>query len=717
MLKFSFKKENEFESPVMFIFSLVQVFLSSMILGVIFFDELKIGSTPFLSLKEAMPNLPVWTIQPNFVPKDGLGLNPLLQNYWMVIHPPTLFLGFATTLIPFAYAMAGLWKRQYTAWVRPALPWALLSALILGTGIMMGAIWAYETLNFGGYWNWDPVENAVYVPWLIMVAGIHTMLINKKNASALKTSFILIIAQFILILYSTFLTRSGILGNASVHSFTDLGLSGQLLIYLLVFLLGSITLCIWRWKELPSDEKELSAYSPDFWVFLGVTILCLAGFQVIVTTSIPVYNKIAELFGQKLNMAMPADQIAHFTKFQMWFFVVITILTGIGQYFWWRGVKASNFLQKFTNPLILTLFIAALIITFFKVNNWQYILVLTASLFSLAANGSILIDILKRKTALSGGAITHIGVAFMLLGILFSAGYSKVISLNYTGMEISKNTKENNENIILWLNKPYMMSDFSLTYQGQFVDIRGVGYIEKEKIKPIAGDFRAIAKTDFPEKNIKKGDTLEYEAENTYYKVSYDADGKTFALYPRYQINQRMGNVASPDIKKLWNKDIYTHVNGGLLEEDDRQWSPAEEHRVAIGDTIFLNDYVAILDNVARITEVEDTKLGPNDAAVEAQIRVLDSKDTVMMKPKFVIKDQMLGRITETNDQLGLKIQLREIDPKAGTFLFSVNRGQKAFIVMKALEKPHINLLWLGTALVLIGMFMAIWRRFQDKTI
>ena len=183
---------------------------------------------------------PVFQMNPDFIPKDGNGLNALLQNYWMVIHPPTLFLGFATTLVPFAYCIAGLWTGKVNDWIRPALPWALFSAMVLGVGILMGAYWAYETLNFGGYWNWDPVENAVYVPWLVLVASYHTMITYRKSNTALKTSVILVVATFILILYSTFLTRSGILGESSVHSFTDLGLSGQLLIYLLVFTILSI---------------------------------------------------------------------------------------------------------------------------------------------------------------------------------------------------------------------------------------------------------------------------------------------------------------------------------------------------------------------------------------------------------------------------------------------------------------------------------------------
>jgi cytochrome c-type biogenesis protein CcmF len=109
--------------------------------------------------------------------QDGQGLNALLQNYWMVIHPPVLFLGFSSTVVPFAYAIAGLWKRDFGGWTRVALPWTLFSACVLGTGVMMGAAWAYEALSFGGYWGWDPVENASMVPWLVMIAGLHTQVI------------------------------------------------------------------------------------------------------------------------------------------------------------------------------------------------------------------------------------------------------------------------------------------------------------------------------------------------------------------------------------------------------------------------------------------------------------------------------------------------------------------------------------------------------------
>lgn len=718
---------KSWEAPVMTIFALVQAFLTSMILGVVIPGiDLKIGSTPFLLLKEVMPDMPVWKMDPNFIPKDGNGLNPLLQNYWMVIHPPTLFLGFASTLIPFSFAIAGLWSKKIQDWIRPALPWALLSCLILGVGILMGAYWAYETLNFGGYWNWDPVENTSFVPWLVLVAAVHTMIIGRKNATALKTSFILTIATFVLVLYSTFMTRSGILGSASVHSFTDLGLSGQLLIYLLTFVFVSVGLLIFRWKDLPSDKEEVSTYSQEFWIFIGATLLCLSGFQIIATTSIPVYNKIAELFGTVLNLALPTDQIGHYNKFQLWFFSIIIIMTGVGQYFWWKRVGQGK-LQALYNPLILTLVISGAIITFEGVKDIRYIIFLTASVFAVVANGSILWDIIRGNYSLSGGAITHIGVALMLIGILFSSAYTKVISLNTSGLMISRSeeftqndNKENRENITLWKNKPEKMGDYMLTWRDVRVEPRHVpSYISKSWVDIIEGDYRAVALRDIvvdDKKYYSKGDTLEISPENFYYEIEYrDPSGQMFSLFPRVQINPRMGGiVSSPDIQRKLGKDMYTYVSMVTNPLDEPVWSKTESFTVNLKDTFFVNDYVAILDNVVRTDDVEGVKLNDGDAAVKALIRVLDKDKEYVITPSFVIRDRMVARKPEVNEDLGFRVQFNEINPQTGQFTFGVNTTQKDFMVLKAIEKPLINVLWLGTFVLIIGLIMATIRRFKD---
>ncbi|MGR3812088.1 cytochrome c biogenesis protein CcsA [Jiulongibacter sp. NS-SX5] len=712
------KKHQALASPTMVIVAGIQAFLTSMILGVIIYGETKLGSSPFLTLKELNPDLPVWSLDPDFIPKDGNGLNPLLQNYWMVIHPPTLFLGFAMTMVPFALAISSLWKRDYHGWLNISLPWSLLAAVVLGSGIMMGGIWAYETLNFEGYWNWDPVENAVYVPWLILVAGFHTLFLARKSSSALKYSYILIIAQFIFILYSTFLTRSGILGNASVHSFTDLGLSGQLLVYLLSFTLGAIILAALRWKELPTDEKEASVYSAEFWVIIGVLVLSLAAFQVIVTTSIPVYNSIADGLGLDLNMALPTDQIAHYTGFQMWLFILAVVLMGVAQYFWWKKVKGKD-LKSLINPAIISLFLTAIIIATTSVDKLAYIILITASVFGFVANFSILLDLFKGKLKVAGGAVTHIGVALMLLGIMYSSAYQKTISINNTGTEIfSDSEKESRENVLLWLNRDYKLQEYDIAYKGQFVDVREVpGYIEKRFIQPVIGTgFKGIARAaivDDSDTLRYQGDTVEYEAENTYYQIAFEGkNGQNFNLYPRFQINEQMGNVASPDIKRLWNKDIYSHVNY-VQSEEDREWSMPMEYQVAIKDTFFLNDYVAILEDVVGVKEVDGMEIKQGDAAAMAYVRILERDGEKLLSPTFVIKDNQVWSKPVVSNELGLRIQLSQIDPINGSFTFSIARSEREYIVLKAIEKPFINLLWLGIALLVIGMFISTFRRFR----
>ncbi|GAB3998597.1 cytochrome c biogenesis protein CcsA [Spirosoma daeguense] len=716
---------SKWEAPMMTVFALVQAFLASMILGVVFGDTFKIGSSPFLLLKEAMPDAPIFTADPNYVPKDGNGLNPLLQNYWMVIHPPTTFLGYALTLVPFSFCIAGLWRNQPLEWIRPALPWTLICAAILGIAIMMGGYWAYETLNFGGYWNWDPVENSVYVPWLVLVGAIHTMLIAKKSSTGLKTTIILSISAFLLILYSTFMTRSGILGNASVHSFTDLGLSGQLLIYLLVFVGLAILLATVKWKLIPSDEKEASVYTKEFWLFIGATVLCLAAFQIIATTSIPVYNKILESFGKVSNLALPTDQMAHYGKFQTWFFVVIAILTGIGQFMWWRKIENKKW-DALITPGIITLLISAAIIAFGSLKNPTYMVLLVASVFALTTNGTILLGMARGKTRFTGGAIAHIGMALMLIGILYSSGYSRVISMNNSGLMISKSddftkndNKENKENLLLWLNQPERMDKFQLTYRGQYVEVRDVpGYVPRNDVSVIEGDFHGIANRNIEKDGKlyhKKGDTLALYPENVHYAVEYrEPGGKIFTLYPRLQVNERMGVVLSPDITHSMQRDIYTYVATAPDPMAEQQWEKTETHSVAIKDTFFLNDYVAILDDVIRTNEIEGVEVGPNDAAVRARVRVLDKNGERILTPAFIIKNRMVAHPAEISDELGVRIQLNEIDPRTGKFTFAVNRTQRDYVVLKAYEKPLINVLWIGTLVVVLGFGLSIVRRYRE---
>lgn len=717
---FLINTNKTWETPIMTIFAIVQGFLASMILGVLIGD-IKIGSSPFILMRDAMPNIPVFQMNPDYVPQDGKGLNPLLQNYWMVIHPPTLFLGFATTLVPFAYAIAGLWQKRYQEWVRPALPWALFGATVLGIGILMGGYWAYETLNFGGYWNWDPVENAVYIPWVVMVASIHTMMSNRKNQQSIRSSMILVISTFLLILYATFLTRSGILGNASVHSFTDLGLSGQLMVYLLSFVLGAFALLTFRWKEIPATDKEASVYSREFWIFIGVVVLCLAAFQVLAATSIPVYNTILENLGIKSQAAPPADPIKFYTQWQMWFSIGIAFLSGIGQFFWWEKIDKQTLTKTLTTPIIIALLSSSLLIAM-GVTQWDYIVLVTFSMFSIAANGTILVKLLKIKNIrMAGGAIAHIGIAMMLLGILFSSGYSEIISLNTSGLVYNKEftTEMNRDNIMLWRNTPTRMGEYTLTYKGDCIDVSGFpSYVKKEFLGLAPDPYRAIARADliYNDKTyFKKGDTVNISPENTYYAVEYQKkDEKPFVLFPRAQVNPNMGLLASPDIKRFAGKDLYTHVSSVPDPQQEKKWSETEQYTLAIGDTFIANDFIAQLVDVQKLDALEGVKLGTNDAAVKAVIRIMGKDQNYIGEPIFAIKDGQVGRFAHTIDDLGVRVSLLDINPQTGKFTLGLNTSQKDWIILKAMEKPMINVLWIGTLVLVLGFTIAIFRRYKE---
>ncbi len=713
------RTNKEWKAPVMIFVSLTQVFLTSMIMGVVFLD-LKFGSSPFLLLRDVI-NDPVFALNPEFVPEDGNGLNPLLQNYWMVIHPPTLFLGFASTVVPFAYCLGGLWTGKFKEWIRPALPWAQFSALILGVGILMGAYWAYETLNFGGYWNWDPVENAIYVPWLTLVAAIHTMIAYKKNESALKASIIMVIATFVLILYSTFLTRSGILGETSVHSFTDLGLQGQLLLYLFAFLILSIVLCARIWKRIPSSEEETSMYSREFWIFMGATVLCLMAFQVIVPTSIPVYNDVASWFGIELNLAPPVDQVAYYTKYQMWFAIFIALLSGTGQFFWWKKMDRSAFVNEIKSPLLITMVLSAAIFLIAKIYEPFYLILLVCSVYSIVANSKILLGLKRTNLKLAGGSVTHIGIAMMLIGILFSSGYSKVISKNNTGLLWSNELPDeiNQDNLLLFLNEPRQMGDYSLTYRGLRKKTREYGFVDIDYLISTDHPLKVLVIDPFISMegdSIVRGDTLNLiNGENSYFEVVYQKeDGKVFTLFPRVQQNKKMGTVYSPDINRTPAADLYTHVRVYPDPEQELTWSKTDTVELQLGQTFFVNDYTARFKAMEPLRELAGFELGPGDIAVKAILEIQGEFETYIAEPIYVIKDRMAGKIPDVVNDIASKFTILSISPTTNSFFFALNTTQKDWIIMEAVEKPWINILWIGTFLMVFGFVIAIMRRYSE---
>ncbi|MBC7903427.1 MAG: cytochrome c biogenesis protein CcsA, partial [Gemmatimonadaceae bacterium] len=429
-------RTGKWEAPVMTVVSIMQACLATMIMG-IYLGDLKIGINPFLLVREFYQDAPIFNT-PDYLSmpqmQDGQGLNQLLQNYWMVIHPPVLFLGFASTLVPFAFAIAGLWKKEYTGWTKLALPWSLFSGAILGLGIMMGAAWAYESLTFGGFWAWDPVENASLVPWLVLIAGLHTHVIFNSSGHSLRATYLFYILSFFFVLFSTFLTRSGILGDSSVHAFVAEDMNVQLIVFMSVCLIPALALYIHNYKKIPHIKKEESTYSREFWMFIGALVLFLSAMVITWQTAFtPIYNKFT---GQAT--AAPEDPEFSYNKIQIFVAIVIGTLTAVGQYFKYRDTARNVVLKKLLLPTIVALVISLLISFFGNIDFYKHglgflgaiHLAIFASVYTVVSNAGFIWSGLNGKLKAAGASVAHIGFGLMLLGIVISSAKKDVLSKN-----------------------------------------------------------------------------------------------------------------------------------------------------------------------------------------------------------------------------------------------------------------------------------------------
>ncbi len=668
---------------VMFVFMAVQLFLASMLLG-IHIGEIKIGSSPFMLLRDHFADAPIFKRSDylSFI-KDGNGLNPLLQNYWMVIHPPTLFLGFASTLIPFAYAVGALWRKDFNSWVQPTITWSLFSTAILGTGIMMGAAWAYESLTFGGYWAWDPVENASLVPWLILIAGLHTLLVYKKTGHSLRITLVFFILTFILILYSTFLTRSGILGETSVHAFTDLGMSGQLVIYMAALSIPALLLFVYRYKSMPKQEKEEHIYSREFWMFIGSLMLMLSSLQIIFTTSIPVFNKVLGT-----EWAPPTDVVEHYNKWQIPFVIVISILATATLFLKFKKTDVKYFALKLGLTIMASIVVTAIASYYSEIEHFAYQAFLFSGVYAVIANAYYFVDVLSGKWKVSGPALGHFGFGLMLIGILISSYNKRVVSRNTLGIDFGKefDDQAKRENMLLYKGVSSQLGPYTVTYIGDST-----------------------------------------QAPNTYYKVHYvrfdsvsNKIKEEFFLHPNAQVNPKMGLISNPDTRHYWNKDIYTHVTS--VPDRSKQEEPSndkfKDHVLHVGDTIFTSKYFVLLERVDKVTEADDKTVLPNDIAVRAHlsIRTLTGFQTTA-EPLFIIRNSRIVSELKSMPELGLNFRFTNINPSDETFIISVAETDAIpdYIVMKAIVFPQINLLWLGFVLMILGFVVSIIRIFMKQ--
>jgi cytochrome c-type biogenesis protein CcmF len=364
-------------------------------------------------------------------PLEGADLNPLLQNYWMAIHPPSLYTGYVSSTIPFGFAAAALITgRLDDSWIRTTRRWAIFSWFFLTLGNMFGARWAYEVLGWGGYWAWDPVENAAFMPWLVMTAYLHSVMIQERKDMLKVWNLVLIGLAFALTIFGTFLTRSGVI--SSVHSFTQSGLGPYFMAFLVIVVGFYIALLLYRLKDLRSPAELESYLSREAAFLFNNLVLVGIAFAVFWGTIFPV---LSEAFrGVKITVGPP-----FFDKVNGPLALMLVFLMGVGPLIAWRRASRRNLVQSFTLPVSVGV-VCGLIAAVFGIHQWYALCAMSLAAFAFTtvmvelrrgvwarrhmvgeSTQRAIVNLVAKNNRRYGGYLIHVGVLVAFVGVVASS--------------------------------------------------------------------------------------------------------------------------------------------------------------------------------------------------------------------------------------------------------------------------------------------------------
>lgn len=664
-----YSSRRNYEPEVMAVWSLILSFLLLML----------VVKNPFALIWESFPKdlvhsgaIPldaaniVWLDRAKGIwaqyPVEGRGLNPLLQNYWMVIHPQILFTGFSSMAVPFTFAVAGLLRRDYQTWVRVAKPWTVFGAAVLGTGIILGGYWAYETLGWGGYWGWDPVENSSLIPWLVAIASIHTMMAQRRSGTFVRTNFVLSILCFVMVLYSTFLTRSGVLGETSVHSFVDPGMWAYWLLLGVIFVFGFLGfgLLLRRMKEMPKVPVEHSIFSREFALYLGAFTICFAAIFITIGTSSPIITGI-------IKGRAAAVDTSFYVKTILPLGIVAALLAGVGQLLWWRNSSPKMLLTGLLYPLV-SAAVFGVVLWFVGMRDLPFLLFSIASAFALFVNLFVGYRIFRGNPKYAGGAIAHIGLALLFLGFVASSRY------------------DDKQTVSLEQGKPVdVLGGYTLTYLGN---------------RPIDAE--------------RYGFTVEVEHGDQSYTVT------PIIRYSSFN-NSMMRN---PDILNMYTRDLYVSplsiesaeeskdqtitfkkgetrdVEGMKVRFVDFDFSAVEKGRMVTGG----NFTIGVIFEVSHGGKTELMKPLMKNAG--GSISYIPAKPAGTSVEFTIVK---LQPNREDPSQSSVEIGVKDQNS-------SGKKDQPETLIVEASLKPFINLVWMGTVTLIVGFVLTIIRRVEEAS-
>lgn len=587
----------------------------------------------------------------------GKGLNPLLQNFWMQIHPPILFIGFALTTVPYSFAVAALISGNTKTWVKLSFPWMLALAGVLGLGIMLGGYWAYGVLGWGGYWAWDPVENSSLVPWLISVAAVHTFIVQRKSQAKdggsgrfNVTNLILSILTFVLVLYSTFLTRSGILGDSSVHSFVDPGtlVYSFLLVFIASFILLGFGFLSYRWKMLNEEvSKDESLLSRELALFTGSVSLMASAIIVLLGTSAPIVKQSVEVSFYNI-MHVPLA-------------IIIGLLNGLSLLLRWKQTPNTDLVKKVRNGVISAIILTLITAIWGGMDEIMMILLLFSTYFTLTVNGEFAYKIIKGNFKMSGAYIAHIGLAVFILGVIGSSAYSVE-----TPLDLRKGQKTE-------------ALGYSFEFTGYHPIPESNKYafnVEVRKGNEFVANIKPVMYiSDFNNGLMREPDILV---------------GTTRDLYISPQGYEEGGNEAG---------------TGHTLELQQGSYNSYKEIKISYSD--FIKPDMSVMQTGGDFTMGAKLSIERDGRKVPVEVVMKKEGGTILYPETAIAGTDIKLKLVSVNP--GTKVATISIlDAKQGT------TNAEVFSITASI-KPFVNLVWIGVILLVAGFAVAAARRSKES--
>lgn len=630
-----------------------------------------------------------------FIPPDGTGLAPTLNNYWVIIHPPTIFLGFGSLVVLFAYAIGALAKRDYDGWLPRVRPWALVSLAVLGLGLCMGGFWAYETLGWGGFWMWDPVENVSFVPWVIVVAFVHGIIVQTTKKKWHFSNLLLAGAPFLLFVYGTFLTRAGFLADVSVHSFATMDKSAHkvLLGLLLASMAGFLGLWFLRMvthraaqarqgieKPKPPEGK---GFEREGMYQMGMVFLILLGAATAIGMSVPLFQALREK-----EVKVVEEHLYH--QVLSYFFIPVMLLMAITPFASWRRMSLKALIGRILNVASITLGVVGIAmfifnnpavgvqpdsagrVEFMQLSGGKSISVplfgWITFLFGLCtfvavANVWRLVEVLKRsKAAATGAFVSHLGVALALAGLIVSRGFERE--------------------------------------QRHFVQAGSTAVpIMPKGIRSLV-DLVPDQKLDLKNRDNKIA-------------FKYSGPGPNFIATPGlyYTQNQTSGEwspVVWPYIQNYWTHDVYVALEPAAD-------TVGEPKVVKIGENFELVGPVwsTLTERVFKIKYLELTRkgeVGVPGTEFGAKLEVTDPEGHVSeVTPKMQITE---GGVVQNpvlvDDEFSIELVSMDAGTKGATLALKYNRP---VLILHTFYKPLTLFVWLGVGMLTFGGLLSAWYR------